>query len=306
MRPEAKTYALRRWSFEVGKKEPKLKVLWLVPTCMNMQPVVCTLPGENYFYMEAREDKADYLLIQKVDEVRPELIIYISVAAGPYFVKSETVRAMSAYAPVINFCCDAACPGWEPGLRYYYDNPCFEFTVNIDGNDNWLKGPRDLTLWCPLDPSFYKPKEKTISLGWAGGLGSPDRNAMMTDLKDIITIMPRNEKWGSYNDYADFLSSCKITLNMAKSGSGLALQTKNRVREAGYAGCLLLEERGSPTERWFDIGEDYLDYGSSFEVRAIVASLDESDIVKMAKRFQEKVLRLYNPHLFWEKVLANL
>lgn len=281
-----------------------MKVLWLYSGSMNCEPIASTLPGDLFDFSKNPEDDPHTKTLEKVEEVKPDLIIYAGAAEGPYFIKAETVSQMKA--PVIHFCCDASCPGWSPGLQYYRETVPFVFTVNIDGNDNWLKGPRDLTMWCPLDPSFYKPLPKTIPFGWAGGLGSPDRKKMISEISDIVKVAPRNETWGSYHEYADFLSSCKITLNMARSGSGKSLQTKNRVREAGYAKCLLLEERGAPTSNWFTLGEDYLDYGSSSEVREIVSRVSDQTIERLAKNLQEKCLTLYSPKLFWDKVLSNL
>lgn len=286
-----------------------MKILWLVPQSIHTEPIVSTLPGAVYNYLGKTTDPgftpeiAHQGMVDVAASYQPDLIIFVGIAEGPYFVKADIFRQMKAR--VIHFCCDASCPGWEPGLKYYYDENCFALTVNIDGNGNWLQKKADLTLWCPLDPSFYKPVPKTRWFGWAGGLG-PDRNRIISGFRDLIDIMPRNETYGSYQEYADFLSSCKITLNMAKSGSGRSLQTKNRVREAGYANCLLLEERGSPTSGWFTLGEDYLDYTDSAEVREIVTTLTDSKIEKMAKNLKEKTLNLYHPDLFWKRVLSGL
>lgn len=284
-----------------------MKVLWLLPESMNMEPCVATLPGEQFFYMRGCDAFPLEAIKQMVECTTPELIIYIGVSDGPFFPTADMIRALSWKSKIILFNCDAGCPGWAKGIKHYQENKCFDFIVNIDGNSQWERTHRDLTLWCPLDPSFYNHHvPKTVKFGWAGGLGSSDRQIMMRELGDHIAIMPRNESWGSYQQYANFLLSCRITLNMARSGSGLTLQRKNRVTEAGYAGCLLLEERGAPTSEWFELGLDYLDYGSSDEVIAIVNSLEPSDIDTMATRFQQKVLRLYSPHLFWEKIFANL
>jgi hypothetical protein len=270
---------------------------------MNAEPIIATLPGERFDFSKNPDTDPHTKTLEKVEEVNPDLIIYMGSAAGPYFARADVLNQIKA--PIIHFCCDASCPGWDRGIMYYRETTPFAFTVNIDGNDNWLKGPRDLTMWCPLDPSFYRPLPKVINFGWAGGLG-PEREQMISELADLIELFPRNEEYGSYHEYADFLSSCKITLNMAKSGSGLSLQTKNRVREAGYAKCLLLEERGAPTSNWFELGEDYLDYGSSAEAREIVTRVSDSMIDRISTNLQQKSLTLYSPKIFWDKVLSNL
>jgi len=187
-------------------------------------------------------------------------------------------------------------------------------SVNIDGNPNWTCGDNDLTLLSPTAPQFYQePRpltERPILFGFAGGYSSPSRATIINRLAlDCgLVIPPRNERYGSYQDYANFLLNVRLVPNVPFSGSDNSRQVKGRVLESGLARCCLLEHDSSAAKDWFTPGVDYAEYS---DVDDAVAKarwlLDNPNVMQsMADNLHKRVMEEHSPKAFWGKVFAAI
>ena len=70
--------------------------------------------------------------------------------------------------------------------------------------------------------------------------------------------------------------------------------------EAGLAGCLLFERRGSPVRNWFTPDVDYVEYGSAEE---IVARVKAPEFEETARQYGERLrAKMPSPVEFWQRV----
>lgn len=297
-----------------------MKILLLTTGSINTEPVQGSL--ESYMEEGWELELCNYsnnpneVIVTKALQSLPELIIYFSVAAGPSLPSIETFKVIKDIAPLVHICFDASCPDWHPLLKNYIENECFDLTVNIDGNFTWPQGDKDFTALCPIDPRPYKKMDsnygrytsRTVHCGFAGGTGSKDRQEMISYLQQngAIKVMQRDERYGTYQNYADFSMQCKNILNMSACGSGKARQVKARVLEAGMSHALLLEERGSATKNWFKAGQDYLEYTTKEEALELIEGLmdNEATSYSYAENLHAKVIKHHNANLFWSKVFG--
>lgn len=293
-----------------------LKILILSTNNINTEPIINSFINLNYEHRITYYDQGnpnDIMLASALDYM-PDVIVYISVAAGPHLASIDTFKKLTGIGATIHFCCDASCPDWHTLLTEYEKNQCFDLTVNIDGNDNWPKFNSGLTMLCPIDHKAYKNTSyisfinRPIHCGFSGGQGSKDRQDMFNYLVEhnAITIKPREEVFGTYNSYVNFLQDSKIILNMANCGSGKAKQVKARVIEAGLAHCMLLEEKGSAASNWFTEGVHFMEYESKEHALEIIEGLRKKDslMFNYAERLHNKVMNKYSNDKFWDRVLS--
>lgn len=261
-------------------------------------------------------DNVNKHVITKSMELLPDVIVYLSVSGGQYLASIETFKTLKDIAPSIHICFDASCPDWHPLLSEYINNECFEVQINIDGNFKWPQGVKDFTTLCPIDHRPYQKVEhsyqrflsRPVHCGFAGGTGSPDRRAIIDYLQtnNAIKVMPREEVYGSYVRYADFLTQSKLVLNMSRCGSGKARQVKARVIEAALSHSLLLEEKNSTTSTWFKAGEDFLEYETKEEALQLIEGLydNEASVFTYAENLHRKVIKHYSAERFWSKAFG--
>lgn len=287
-----------------------MKILWLSTTSTNAEPVIGSLESLNLkgpieIFRYDQTDSVQQKIFEKVHEYEPQLVLYISTAGGAHMPPDDTFSWIRHHAPIVHICFDAACPNWHPILERYLKLESFTLTVNIDGSHNWPQGPKDLTTLCPIDPRPYQEQiPKTVNLGFCGGDGSESRRKIIGALNPILTRRVREETVGSYSEYAKFMKSSKMVVNMALCGSERATQVKARVVEAGLAKCCLLEEQGSATARWFVPGMDYLEYRDPEELIKIVERISHEPytIKKHATHLHNKIIMHHSPRVFWKRV----
>lgn len=285
-----------------------MKILVLHTGDMNMEPIVSSLCGlKDHDVKVAR-------LTSEVIIRNPDKIVYIAVASGPLRPTIEALKKLKEFAPIVMICCDASCPDWWPLIEEYLSNECFSKIVNIDGGKNWpyAHAYHCWTGLCPIDDRYYRKdhnygrfQSRTVHCGFAGGDGSTDRQKLIKHLGIHLVKAPRNEEYGSYKEYADFMQQCKIVINMSKCGSGKADQVKARVVEAGMAHCLLLEQKGAATSNYFEPGVDYLEYESPEHALEIIEGLYDNDATMFtyAENLHKKVTTKYSAAMFWQQVL---
>ena len=72
-------------------------------------------------------------------------------------------------------------------------------------------------------------------------------------------------------------------------------------------GALVLEQIGSPADKWFEPGRDFLIYNGVDELLRFVNGIrDGEDHTEMASRLQRRMLQEHAGAAFWAKVLHRL
>lgn len=299
------------------------KVLWLNVSSMNQEPIVTGLQKvtkdkfefETYFYDEGKEAQlhyegaVDHNIIRKVNSFQPEIIIYSGPAGGKCKPYTETLAWMRDKAKTVCYVLDGGCPEWHPLLQEYQDKNVFDLVANLDGNPEWPKRSKDITLWQVTDEEFFKEKlVKDIRIGFAGGTGSKHRRDMLDVLKkkcDLV-IAERFETWGTYKHFADFMKRCQMTVNFPETGSGRAYHLKNRVLEAGFAGVCLFEKKNPVTELYFTPNVDYVQYETLDELVDRINLISPEGIKSKAEHLSLRCWNEYTSDKVWNTILTTL
>jgi hypothetical protein len=253
-------------------------------------------------------------MLNHADRFLPDVIIYISQAAGPYVAEPSTFKRLRDIAPVVHLCFDAGDIGFAPLLQTYKDKQCFDVTVACDGCNI---GPVDLVLFHPVDTRPYdKNLDRDIAFGTCGGFPY----GLRKDVADRMVkncgmiIKPREESYNSYQRYADFLKRCRIVLDCALSAGGFdgkgpyTRTLKTRAIEVGLAGACLLEVRNCALNKWAIEGFDYATYETPEEAEDVARDLMKNPerAEAMALRFHHKVKERMSPRVFWKEVFDYL
>lgn len=304
---------------------PKKKVLWLTTASMNIEPVMNSLASVedfdleiDHFMFEGLNGKGglDEAILFEVQKSKPDVIFYIGAVAGPDVPLPATFNAVQKQAPLVHMVFDGGCPDWWSLLKHYREKKCFSLTVNIDGSHDWPKSDGDITILCPIDPRPYNREvEKDIRLGFYGSSNCDERREVLEALSGLgLVTRERNETFGSYEPYADFMLRTKIVVNMAGTGSGKATHVKARVIESAYAGACLLEPKHSPTSRWFKPSPhrlgcpdyDYIEYSSSHHLVEILNNLEEETAKAVGLNLKGRVLAEHSPLQVYSKIFYKL
>lgn len=298
------------------------KLLFTSVSSMNLEPIVCGLEKaikpkidfQLYRYDEGKEaqyhydGEVDHNILKRFDSYKPDVVIYSGPAAGKCLPMNDTFAEMRKTAKVIALVCDGGCPNWHPLLQTYKDENLFDLIVNIDGNHDWPRRAHDLTFWGLIDPSYYnKTVEKTVPLGFAGGTGSKHRRDVLERLNRFRIELPnRNESWGTYQDYADFMLRTRAVINFPQTGSGKTTHLKYRIIESGFARCCVFEQSNPITKRYFDAGRDYVEYESVEHLQMLLEKTTEEEMRVCAKNLFDKVHKNYLPIRAWQTVFDSL
>ena len=256
---------------------------------------------------------ADEAILQAAKECAPEIIVYIGSRWGD-LLSIPALKALRKIAPTVHICSDAADQPWWDLLVEYDKAGAFDLQVAIDGNKNWPLHETQLTSLTPFDPARYPDPmiahaARPILFGYSGNLGGKGsvRKDMMDGMRALgLQIRERDVTPGvdTYKGFIEFVVQCRFIANFPHTGTQKYMHVKGRVVETGLAGAVLVEQRGAPTQDWFEPGVDYLEYGSAKEARQIVDHFasrpDESHA--MAERMRTKVLRDHGPAQFWSRI----
>lgn len=264
---------------------------------------------------------SESMMLAKVRECAPDLIVYIGTRWGQQPSQAALARINSSIAPMVHICSDAADPPWHDLLRMYHTNACFSLQVAIDGSRKWPLADTQMTALTPVDPATFPPfkphAERGIACGYAGNPGSGNgskRTGMLSALLafppvgTLIDLRIRSNLPNTYEAYCDYLGKCRMSLNIAFSGTEATLQVKGRVIESGLAGACLLETKGAPTSDWFTPGADYLEYADQFEAEKIIRQLaNEPEATQaMGESLRTKVLNEHTPEKFWNRIFDRI
>lgn len=296
-----------------------MKILWLTPSDMLTEQYHGSLTYLGYEPVLYRYDRhgspPDRGMLQAVDEAQPDIMLYISQAGGPWCASPDTFRRIRDKAPLVHLCLDAFDIGFDPLLTEYREKGCFTFTVACDGgahnpaNVDWIG-------FHPVDPRPYQKQrpvlERPILLGTCGGFPYGLRKEVFERLRDKcgMVVKPREEVYGSYQRYANFLMQCQIVLDCALSAGGhggagpYARTLKTRAIEVGLAGACLLEIQDCALANWARPGEDYLPYGNAEGAENVFRYLitHRDQLHAQAQRLQDVVRTRMSPEIFWSTV----
>lgn len=253
-------------------------------------------------------------LVDAARRLAPDFVMMVGAIEqyhGRPVPRPDVLCAIKQVAPFIHMCDDAGDPPWWPMLEVYEREKCFTVQVSIDGApgtpiDRFENG---MVLLTPIDHRPFHPlpwTERGIRLGMVGGFGHSRRAEITEGLRSRGLLDFREGPVGrSYDEMAAVMCQTKITYNFGMTGSTAAMHVKGRVVEAGFAGCALLEFKGSPTSRWFTPGIDYIEFGSVDEVAEILERTPDEDLRRMARGFHAKMTAAHHPAVFWSKVLER-
>lgn len=248
-------------------------------------------------------------MLQVARDASPDVIFYVGGNKAPGLPSHDTFRNLRSLAPLVHLCWDATDEPWHAVLEAYKEGECFSLQVAMDGGTD---SPVDMATLTPIDPQPYGQRvfDRSIRCAFAGqnvaraalGKYQHPRWHVLTPLVNRGLVEYRQRNDGSYQEYAAYLKSCQMLLNISHTGSGKAHHVKLRVVEAGFAGCALLEMRQAPTIDW--IPEECLFLYSDVEEAA--ETLRSASMGDKASALSTYVRENYRPQRIYESILARL
>jgi hypothetical protein len=267
---------------------------------------------------------------------KPDAIVYISAWQEDYCPLNETLGELNSIAPVIHFLCDGADFPWWSQLKEFERRGTFSLTVNIDGSHYWPGGkdwPADgievmeadgtktrvgkisnaMTALTPIDISNFPPSslgynERPYAIGYGGNNGGHIRSATVQRLQRVagFAFKQRDQNPESYRVYTDFLSHCRVSVNIPFTGTGMHRHVKGRVLETSFAGATLLEWANAATRAWFTPRADYWEFETVEQCAEYAEWLAAHPKIgfDIARSLQERVMAEHHPSVFWQKVLG--
>lgn len=239
-----------------------------------------------------------------------DLIVYVGTNGGPVLPSPGDLRSLRNICPVLCISPEASdSRWWWNTLQQQQKHECFDLIVNIDGCEEWPESSKGLTLLTPIDPAPWgEPKpwaERSVICGFSGGVDSGYRPFILKEFGDGITIRDCTPG-DTYGDYREFVRDCRITFNMAMNANRIGRHVKGRVLEAGLAQSLLLEDEGSPTNRWFIPGQDYIEWKTGTHAAQLAKFMDVPEAESIAANLRTVILAKHTPKHFWSTVFDRL
>lgn len=257
---------------------------------------------------------------RKASEYKPDMIVYVGACSGNIPSPELFRKLQDELAPTVLFVSDAADVPWWNLINRYEESRSFSVQVALDGNFNWPGKDKHITALTPISPEYFisppKPhSDRIMMFGYAGQLGHPRRVMIAQMIQFGLTTRQRQAPSGglesdslTYRQAALFMSNTRIMPNFCATGSNQTTHVKGRVVEAGWAGCLLLEQAGSPTSEWFEKGVDYLEWKDIGEVKEIVDKFKDKPEESQAfgERLRKKVMDKHSPEKFWNAIFERI
>ena len=259
---------------------------------------------------------SDQVLYGKVKVYAPDLVVYVGSRWGQQ-PSISTLAKLQSICPTMHLCSDAADVPWWDLLREYHAAGAFTLQVAIDGSRKWPLASSQMTALTPVDPALFPPlrphAERIVACGYGGnpgGGGASKRTAILSALLEqrLLDIRIRSNLPFTYEAYAAYLTTLRMSLNTAYTGTEMGMHVKGRVLESALAGACLLETKGSPTSAWFRPGLDYLEYDSPVEAAQIIRRLaNEPEATQaMANSLRARALAEHTPARFWARIFERI
>lgn len=261
---------------------------------------------------------SDETLYAQVRDEKPDLLVYIGARWGKMPGIATLSTMSSRIAPMVHICSDAGDTPWHDLLREYHSAGSFTLQVAIDGSHKWPLAGVAMTALTPVDPALFgepmSHAKRTIICGYAGNPGSGNgsrRTGMLSALlqRQVIDQLHIRSNLPHTNGmYNRFLGMCRMSVNIAWTGTEQQTHVKGRVLESALAGACLLETKGAPTSYWFRPGLDYLEYESPDHAAEIIRGLrDHPEATEaMAFSLRRRVMEEHSPKLFWERIFLRI
>lgn len=299
-----------------------MRILWVIFSYMTSEPWIESLKDLGthevailrYDWPGGPPDRA---IMDAVDKIAPELVIYTGTAGGENLPAPSTLAKIRKRARHVFLSGDLGDPPWWPYLAQYRAHDCFDLVVNFDGVHDWPKEGRDYTALCPIATKYFALQDplakRPIPFGFAGSFSWHDptdpRRVIIDRLREDagLRLKPYDHSYGSYQGFATFLTSCRLVPSMPFSGSGKVRQVKARVLEAALAGCCLMDHVESGARHWFEPTTDYATYEDAADAVEMARWLlaNERLMQEMATRLQARVRAEHAPEIFWAKLIVE-
>lgn len=257
--------------------------------------------------------------IDIVAEVRnhaPDIVIYIGAIKSihhSWVPGTAELVAANKIAPMVHLCSDAADPPWWPDLDEYDREHAFDLQVSIDGSvENPIAGFKcGMLALTPLDATLFEHnglwRDRPVVCGFAGGVGFRENILGPLRHHGLLTHYGDGGHAGPYPGLCRFYTTCKSVVNDCRTGSGTKTHVKGRFVEAAMGGALILEQLGSPADKWFEPGKDFLVYHGVDELLRFASGIQAGDDhAEMAERLQKRMLNEHSGKIFWAKVFEQM
>lgn len=295
-----------------------MKVLIFRTYTIDCIPKVMSLEAAGYEVEEVlyddRSHDRHHEFVEQARQSKPDFMVVIGALEeyhGRPVLRVDTYKKLREIAPLVLLCCDASDDPWWSRLEEWYKQECFTAIVGIDGGKSPIETFKNgLQLLSPIDHRPYVKYQKPwadrigkfLFIGGVGGNRSNVVRGLMPDLMDHY----QGSETRPYDEVARLYCERNGVVNCAWTGSGGRMHVKGRVIEAGFAGCLLFDNRGSPTGDWFVPDVEYFPYNDVAEIRHLLATTPDNIQCEMATRLHNKTVRDHHPAVFWNKVLAKI
>lgn len=245
-------------------------------------------------------------ILNAVAKHDPQIVAYFGINGSLDCPSTMFLRGLREKCRLVHVCFDAPCQEWWPLLEEYKKQEVFDLQISITGRDPFT----DWATLTPSDPAKFELRggwTKDIDVGFAGSwTGTDTRWNLLSKLQGVVALQRREAPMKPTSYYADFLRRCRASINVAEVGGPIKHKhVKGRVVESGLAGCMLIEQSGSPTSEWFTVGSDYLEWTGPESIREIVADPGfKNRAAELGGRLREK-MAAHHPRYFWQRVLGE-
>ncbi len=292
--------------------------------------------GAMHYQVYRRCALNDDAFLKQLEDINPAAIFYGADIVGDWAPTNVMYGRMRSIAPLISILPDGGDPNWVGTCREIRDDKRFDLVVSIDGVHSDVVDHVTLT---PVDRRLYSspPQYRKIRCGFSGSWLTPINPAKIPR-GDIRRQHPRTDIWNALKGceaavvqkhslqrsvyaYAQFMMQCKIAVNMSwaqvpkvvfgKRGRPKRIlwdanhQLKGRVLDAAWAGCCLLESKGSPIGNWFPDEAFYL-YSSPEELLHLVHVLSDNNISSAAQKLNAHAQTHYHPRRIYADILKRV
>ncbi len=256
------------------------------------------------------------LLLEQCAEFKPDLVIFT-----PLFTPLEPSRdvidrianvlRIKVYIQLFDFF-RARINSWLPFGSYVGTMGKVSTHLRYRGN------PKVIQTYAAINPrDFYdKNLKRDIDVSFVGSIDPEDvrwplRNEYINFLRDngvnVVTCGGQRYNRISIEGYSNILNHSKISLSFCRRGDG-ASELKGRVFELMACRSFVLEDDGSETREFFEVGRDFVIFGGKKELleKILYYLKHDNERELIAQSGYEKVTNLYNATNMWAYIFSKM
>lgn len=261
------------------------------------------------------------LLLEQCAEFKPDLVIFT-----PLFLPLEPPRdvidrianvlGIKVYIQLFDFY-TVRINSWLP-FGNYVGIVCYGIIDMVSSRLRYRGNPKVIQTYSAINPKdFYDENVKRdIDVSFVGsidpeGIHWPLRSEYINFLRDnginVVTCGGQKYNTISIEEYSNILNRSKISLNFCRRGDG-ASQLKGRVFEAMACRSFVLEDDGSETKEFFEVGRDFVIFGDKKELlqKILYYLKHDREREEIAQSGYEKVTNLYNATNMWGYIFSKM